>query len=44
MARRVVLLETDERAGLVASLANVCAERGVSLDISSGSRPRADHV
>lgn len=34
--RRVVLLATDERAGLVASLADTCAERGVSLEISTG--------
>lgn len=34
--RRVVLLETDERSGLVASLANACAARGVSLEISTG--------
>ncbi len=34
--RRVVLLETDERAGLVAALALACAEEGVSLDITSG--------
>ena len=36
MSRRVVLLATDERAGLVAALANACAARGVSLDISTG--------
>lgn len=34
--RRVVLLETDERAGLVASLAAVCASQQISLDITSG--------
>lgn len=34
--RRVVLLETDERAGLVAALAAVCAAQDVSLDITSG--------
>ena len=35
-SRRVFLLETDERAGLVASLAAACAARGVSLDITTG--------
>ncbi len=34
--RRVVLLETDERAGLVAALAAVCASQNISLDITSG--------
>lgn len=34
--RRVLLLETDERAGLVAALALACASCGVSLDITSG--------
>ncbi len=34
--RRVVLLETDERAGLVAALAAVCAAQDVSLDIVTG--------
>ncbi len=34
--RRVVLLETDERAGLVAALAAVCAAESVSLDIVTG--------
>jgi hypothetical protein len=34
--RRVVLLETDERAGLVAALAAVCAAQNVSLDIVTG--------
>jgi hypothetical protein len=34
--RRVVLLETDERAGLVASLAAACAAQGVSLEITTG--------
>ncbi len=34
--RRVVLLETDERAGLVASLAAACASQSVSLDIVTG--------
>ncbi|HEX5322900.1 MAG TPA: hypothetical protein VFW40_03880 [Capsulimonadaceae bacterium] len=36
LVRRVVLLETDERAGLVAALADACAERAVSLEISTG--------
>lgn len=34
--RRVMLLNTDERAGLVASLAAKCAEKAVSLEISTG--------
>ena len=34
--RRVVLLDTDERAGLVASIANTCADKGVSLEIATG--------
>jgi hypothetical protein len=34
--RRVVLLETDERAGLVAALAAACATQDVSLDIVTG--------
>ena len=34
--RRVLLLETDERAGLVAALAAACAAQDVSLDIVSG--------
>ncbi len=34
--RRVVLLETDERAGLVAALSAACATSDVSLDIVSG--------
>ena len=34
--RRVVLLETDERAGLVAALAAACAAEDVSLDIVTG--------
>ena len=34
--RRVVLLETDERAGLVAALSAVCAAENVSLDIVTG--------
>ncbi len=34
--RRVVLLETDERAGLVAALTATCAAVGVSLDIVTG--------
>lgn len=35
-ARRVLLLETDERAGLVATLAAACAAQNVSLDIVTG--------
>ncbi|MDQ2686999.1 MAG: hypothetical protein M3Y28_03945 [Armatimonadota bacterium] len=34
--RRVLLLETDERAGLVAHLAAACAARNVSLEITTG--------
>jgi len=34
--RRVVLLETDERAGLVAALSACCAAQAVSLDIVTG--------
>ncbi len=34
--RRVVLLETDERAGLVAALSAACAAQEVSLDIVTG--------
>jgi len=34
--RRVVLLETDERAGLVAALSACCAQQNVSLDIVTG--------
>ena len=34
--RRVILLDTDERAGLVASIADTCAERNVSLEITTG--------
>ena len=34
--RRVLLLETDERAGLVAALAAACAGQEVSLDIVTG--------
>ena len=34
--RRVVLLDTDERSGLVASIANACSERKVSLEIATG--------
>ena len=36
LSRRVVLLETDERAGLVAELAVVCAAEGISLEITTG--------
>jgi hypothetical protein len=35
--RRVVLLETDERAGLVAALTLACANASVSLDITTGT-------
>ncbi len=34
--RRVVLLQTDERAGLVAALAALCAAENVSLDLVTG--------
>ncbi len=34
--RRVILLETNERAGLAADLTAACAARGVSLEISTG--------
>jgi len=34
--RRVVLLETDERAGLVAALSAACAARSVSMDLVTG--------
>lgn len=34
--RRVLMLETDERPGLVAQLTAACTARGVSLDISTG--------
>ncbi len=34
--RRVLLLETDERAGLVAGLAAACAAQDVSLEIVTG--------
>jgi hypothetical protein len=34
--RRVVLLQTDERAGLVAAIADACAARGISLEIATG--------
>ena len=36
LERRVVLLETDERAGLVAAVATACAARDVSMEISTG--------
>jgi hypothetical protein len=35
-ARRVLLLETDERSGLVASIAETCHSHGVSIDITTG--------
>ncbi|MEO7714871.1 MAG: hypothetical protein ABIY70_01605 [Capsulimonas sp.] len=34
--RRVLLLETDERPGLVAALAAECAAQNVSLEITTG--------
>jgi hypothetical protein len=34
--RRVILLDTDERSGLVASIADACAARNVSLEITTG--------
>lgn len=34
--RRVLLLETDERPGLVAAIAACCSENGVSLEITTG--------
>lgn len=34
--RRVLLLETDERSGLVAALAAACAAQDVSLEIVTG--------
>lgn len=36
LPRRVVLLETDERAGLVAALSAACAAQDVSLDLVTG--------
>ncbi len=36
LPRRVVLLETDERAGLVAALAAACAAQSVSLELVTG--------
>ena len=36
LLRRVVLLQTDERAGLVTALTAACAARDVSLDIVTG--------
>jgi hypothetical protein len=36
VTRRVLLLETDERAGLVAGLAAACAGQDVSLEIVTG--------
>ncbi len=36
MPRRVVLLQTDERAGLGGALSAACAAQGVSLDIVTG--------
>jgi hypothetical protein len=34
--RRVLMLETDERSGLVAELALACHKLGVSLEITTG--------
>jgi hypothetical protein len=34
--RRVLLLETDERAGLAAAITSACTARHVSLEITSG--------
>lgn len=34
--RHVLLLETDERAGLVAAIADTCAAHRVSLEITTG--------
>jgi hypothetical protein len=36
VSRRVVLLGTDERAGLVAAIAAQCHALGVSLEITTG--------
>jgi nitrate reductase NapAB chaperone NapD len=36
MNRRVVLLETNERPGLVAALSQICQKEGVSIEISTG--------
>ncbi len=36
LPRRVLLLETDERAGLVAALAAACAAQSVSLEMVTG--------
>ena len=35
-ARRVLMLETDERAGLVSAIASACHAAGVSLEITTG--------
>lgn len=34
--RHVLLLRTDERAGLVAAIARSCADRNISLEITTG--------
>ncbi|MGO8671573.1 MAG: hypothetical protein ACLQVD_09450 [Capsulimonadaceae bacterium] len=34
--RHVLLLDTDERAGLVAAIAEACASRHISLEIATG--------
>lgn len=36
LPRRVLLLETDERSGLVAALAAACAAQDVSLELVTG--------
>ena len=36
LARRVLMLETDERAGLVSTISSACHEAGVSLEITTG--------
>ena len=35
-ARRVLMLETDERAGLVSAISSACHAAGVSLEITTG--------
>ncbi len=36
LARRVVLLKTDERSGLVAEIASACHAGDISLEITTG--------
>ncbi len=36
LARRVLMLETDERAGLVSAISSACHAAGVSLEITTG--------